>query len=353
MLQCSNKDANENLRNTEMWSENTETTGSVLQGNRENSHLDTCKNTYSTSVWDHYIARWRGVCAVWESVWPGQLYYGLKEPGDAEAASLQRGLLRGVNFPDRLSASDVCVCASLCFCVFFSFPPSSSISQFHLCYFHPLRFHFSHPPISLCSTESYRSSQRPNQFSSESIPVSRGPGLLRWNYLSGYFITHMAPAFCSWICTASTKHLNISFLSIFTHPNPTRPPLSEVAAFFFCREEAGEPRSSVSINENCFGEVSSFLSVLCRSLQPVGIHTDSGDEQGSGWEGGGRKEVWGRRDERWWRRKEKLCYLASRSQGQCCCAAAAKSYRGSSAELFHSQPLPSLHPILLSAIFFS
>lgn len=121
---------------------------------------------------------------------------------------------------------------------------------------------------------------------------------------------------------------------------------------FFCQEEAGESWSSVSINENCFGEVSSFLCALCRSLQPVGIHTGSVDVQGSGWGGGGMKEVWGWRDERWRRRREKHCYLVSLSQGQCRCAAAAKSYRGSSRELLHSQPLPFLHPIPHSTISF-
>lgn len=73
------------------------------------------------------------------------------------------------------------------------------------------------------------------------------------------------------------------FLSIFTHPNSTRPPLSEVAADVFCGEEAylGENHDPVSINENCFSEVSPFLSALCRSLQLLGIHTNSVDVQGS------------------------------------------------------------------------
>lgn len=102
---------------------------------------------------------------------------GLKEPGDIETASLQRGLLRGVNFPDRLSVSHLCVCVCerwLC----------APVSSFH---FH----HLSIPPVLLPPTlrpflpsssiplfhrESYRSSRRPNQFSSESSPVSRGCG---------------------------------------------------------------------------------------------------------------------------------------------------------------------------------
>lgn len=79
---------------------------------------------------------------------------GLKEPGDIETASLQRGLLRGVNFPDRLSVSHLCVCVcASAGCVLPCLLFISTISQFHLCYFHPLSVHSSPPPPSLCSTE--------------------------------------------------------------------------------------------------------------------------------------------------------------------------------------------------------
>ncbi len=258
------------------------------------------------------------------------------------------------------------MCVAVCSCVFFSFPPCSSISQFHLCYFHPLSFQPPPPSIPLFHWVSHRSSRRPNQFSSESSPVSIGPGLQHWNYLSSYFISHHThctqrlhvhtpPAFTLWICTARAKHLNIFFSLYSLTPTPLAHLfLKWLLMCFFCREEAylEESWSSVSINENCFGEVSPFLAALCRSLQAVGIYTNSVNVQGSGWGGGGRKEVWGRRDERCWRRREKHCYLASRSRGQHRCAAAAKSYRGSSRELFHSQSLSSLHTIPHSTLSF-
>lgn len=125
------------------------------------------------------------------------------------------------------------------------------------------------PHLSLFHWESYRVPMRPNQFSDESSSVSRGPGLHRWNSLTTFHTyTHSAlmfahrphtpPAYARWKCIAITWNL----FTIFTHPNSTRPNLSEVAANVFCREEAWlvESWPLISINENCFGEVSFFLS---------------------------------------------------------------------------------------------
>lgn len=229
MLQCSRK------KQRKTWDRH-KSRVKTLWNNRlrvvkTNSHLDTCKNTYNTSVWDHYIAGWSGVCVVWESVWPGQLYYGLKEPRDTQTASLQRGLLRGVNFPDRLSASDVCV--SMCSYVFFSFPPCSSISQFHLCYFHPLSFHPSSPHISvplgelqiLLEAKSILLWEQHSQQRVWAAALKLPPRLL---HLTSH--THY-PQYLH-IHTTCIHSLNMHcqykapghfFLSIFTHPQPHSP----------------------------------------------------------------------------------------------------------------------------------
>lgn len=154
--------------------------------------------------------------------------------------------------------------------------------------------------------------------------------------------------------------------SIFTHPNPTRPPLSEVAACVFLSGGGVSGRITILAFQ-------SMRIVLARSLPfslcIVQVITTGWYSHGLGRragfrlcrEAGGKKEVWGWMDERWRRREggsggEKHCYLASRSRGQHCCAAAAKSYRGSSGELFHSQPPSSLHTtphFTISSVFFS
>lgn len=203
------------------------------------------------------------------------LCYGLKEPGDTERSQPTERVITGTTFS---WPTDACfTCVRVCSCVLFSFPTSSSIPQFHLCYFHPLSSRFSPPPspsIPLFHWESYRSSPRPNQFSSESSPVSRGPRLQHWNYLSSYFIshhTHTAPAHTHHLHSLSEYALHVQstrtfffFPSIFTHPNSTRPPLSEVAADVFCREEA-------YLGENHDPPFQSMRIVSVRSL-PFSLH---------------------------------------------------------------------------------
>lgn len=163
---------------------------------------------------------------------------GLKEPGDIETASLQRGLLRGVNFPDRLSVSHLCVCVCerwLC----------APVSSFH---FHHLSippvllpptlrpFLPSPPPPSLCSTER-ATDPLGGQINSpaRAAPSAEGPGcgaqtsywLLYLTSHNALYHTHTPPAFTHRICT---EYKAPEQFFPFTLPIPTRPPLSEVAA---------------------------------------------------------------------------------------------------------------------------
>lgn len=230
------------------------------------------------------------------------LCYGLKEPGDTEEASPQRGLLQGLHFPDRLTpASHVLECVLL-------FPLFISNQFLHPSIppvlLPPTILPFLPPPspsISLFHWESYRSSPRPNQFSSESSPVSRGPRLQHWNYLSSYFISHhahTAPAHTHHLHSLSEYVLHVQstrtffFFSVYLHSPQLHSPTSFWSGCWCFLSGGGvsgrESWSSVSINENCFSEVSPFLSALCRSLQLLGIHTNSVDVQGSVW-GGGRR----------------------------------------------------------------
>lgn len=230
------------------------------------------------------------------------LCYGLKEPGDTEEASPQRGLLQGLHFPDRLTpASHVLEYVLLCPLFISNQFLHPSIPPVLL---PPTILPFLPPPspsIPLFHWESYRSSPRPNQFSSESSPVSRGPRLQHWNYLSTYFIshhTHTAPAHTHHLHSLSEYALHVQstrtffFFSVYLHSPQLHSPTSFWSGCWCFLSGGGvsgrESWSSVSINENCFSEVSPFLSALCRSLQLLGIHTNSVDVQGSVW-GGGRR----------------------------------------------------------------
>lgn len=212
--------------------------------------------TCSAGVCRHEI----GVCTVWESVWPGLLCYGLKEPGDTHTARL----LREVNVPVSFRCERVHEFVFLCplsICNQFSSP----ISQFHLCYFHPL------PPLR--STEK-ATDRLGGQINSPARAAQSAEGLrppLQLLYLTQQLHIHTPPAFTLWMCTASTKQPEHFFLPLHLHsPQPHSPTSfwSGCLCFFwgfFCQEEAylGEWQSSVSINENCFGEVAPFLSPRC------------------------------------------------------------------------------------------
>lgn len=160
---------------------------------------------------------------------------GLKEPGDIETASLQRGLLRGVNFPDRLSVSHLCVCVcASAGCVLPCLLFISTISQFHLCYFHPLSVHSSPPPPSLCSTERATdplggqiNSPARAAPSAEAAALKLALWLLYLTSHNALYHTHTPPAFTHRICT---EYKAPEQFFPFTLPIPTRPPLSEVAA---------------------------------------------------------------------------------------------------------------------------
>lgn len=290
------------------------------------------------------------------------LCYGLKEPGDTEEASPQRGLLQGLHFPDRLTpASHVLECVLLCPLFISNQFLHPSIPPVLL---PPTILPFLPPPspsIPLFHWESYRSSPRPNQFSSESSPVSRGPRLQHWNYLSSYFISHhahTAPAHTHHLHSLSEYALHVQstrtffFFSRLSSLTPT--PLAHLFLKWLLMFFVGRRRIWERIMILRFNQWELFQWGLSLSLCIVQVITTAWYSHKLGRRAGfslrGRKEVWGRMDERWWRRREKRCYLASRSRGQHCCAAAAKSYQGSSGELFHSQPHSSPHTISHSTI---
>ena len=289
------------------------------------------------------------------------LCYGLKEPGDTEEASPQRGLLQGLHFPDRLSpAPHVLECVLLC-SLFISnqFLHPSILPVLLPPTILPFLSPLPTPSIPLFHWESYRSSPRPNQFSSESSPVSRGPRLQHWNYLSSYFIsyhTHTALAHTHHLHSLSEYALHVQstrtfFFSVYLHSPQLHSPTSFWSGCWCFLWGGGvSGRESWS----CFNQWELFQWGLSLSLCIVQVITTAWYSHKLGRRAGfslrGRKEVWGRMDERWWRRREKRCYLASRSRGQHCCAAAAKSYQGSSGELFHSQPHSSPHTISHSTI---
>lgn len=81
------------------------------------------------------------------------LCYGLKEPGDTEEASPQRGLLQGLHFPDRLTpASHVLECAPVSSFHFQPVPPSLNSTCVTSTHYPPVSLP-PPPPPSLCSTE--------------------------------------------------------------------------------------------------------------------------------------------------------------------------------------------------------
>lgn len=161
---------------------------------------------------------------------------GLKEPGDIETASLQRGLLRGVNFPDRLSVSHLCVCVralAVCSRVFFSFPPSlnsTCATSTHSPSIPPLLLHPSVPQRELqilSEAKSILQREQPHQQRARAAALKLALWLLYLTSHNALYHTHTPPAFTHRICT---EYKAPEQFFPFTLPIPTRPPLSEVAA---------------------------------------------------------------------------------------------------------------------------
>lgn len=230
------------------------------------------------------------------------LCYGLKEPGDTEEASPQRGLLQGLHFPDRLTpASHVLECVLLC--------PLFISNQF----LHPsippvllpptiLPFLPPPPPPSLCSTERATDPLR-GQINSPVRAAQSAEGLgCSTETTSPATLSHITHTQRPHIHTTCIHSLNMRcmykapehffFFPVYLHSPQLHSPTSFWSGCWCFLSGGGvsgrESWSSVSINENCFSEVSPFLSALCRSLQLLGIHTNSVDVQGSVW-GGGRR----------------------------------------------------------------
>lgn len=204
------------------------------------------------------------------------LCYGLKEPGDTEEASPQRGLLQGLHFPDRLTpASHVLECVLLCPLFISNQFLHPSIPPVLL---PPTILPFLSPPLPLHPSVPLRELQilseaksilqweQPSQQRASAAALKLPLQLLYLTSRTHSARTYTPPAFTLWICAACTKHPNIFFFfpSIFTHPNSTRPPLSEVAADVFCREEA-------YLGENHDPPFQSMRIVSVRSL-PFSLH---------------------------------------------------------------------------------
>lgn len=180
----------------------------MQQRNREHSHLHTHTHRHTKAVCEIIRFRAEVVCVLCGSRCD---LLGLKEPGDIETASLQRGLLRGVNFPDRLSVSHLCVCASAG-CVLPCLLFISTISQFHLCYFHPLSVHSSpplllHPSVPqrelqiLSEAKSILQREQPRQQRARAAALKLALRLLYLTSHNALYHTHTPPAFTHRICT--------------------------------------------------------------------------------------------------------------------------------------------------------
>ena len=278
---------------------------------------DTCGHTDSTSVRSLDCRQKWCVCCVgvgvtWSVVlWAG----GARRHRDSQPTER---VITGSKFSWPMCVCEcACVCVPVCSCVF-SFPPCSPVSQFHLCYFHPLFFHFSLYHPSLCSAErdtdplggqinspvrAAQSAEGPD-CSTETTSQATSSHITHTHTHTHSTRTyaHTPTAFTHWICRASTKHLKIFSISLPSpHPNPTRPPLSEVAANILLGR----------IVILCSNQWELFCWGLSLSLCIVRVTTTGWyshrpeDKQSSGWGGGRRKEVWGRRDERWWSRRRR------------------------------------------------
>lgn len=290
------------------------------------------------------------------------LCYGLKEPGDTEEASPQRGLLQGLHFPDRLTpASHVLECVLLCPLFISNQFLHPSIPPVLL---PPTILPFLSPPLPLHPSVPLRELQilseaksilqweQPSQQRASAAALKLPLQLLYLTSRTHSARTYTPPAFTLWICAACTKHPNIFFFSRLSSLTPT--PLAHLFLKWLLMFFVGRRRIWERIMILRFNQWELFQWGLSLSLCIVQVITTAWYSHKLGRRAGfslrGRKEVWGRMDERWWRRREKRCYLASRSRGQHCCAAAAKSYQGSSGELFHSQPHSSPHTISHSTI---
>lgn len=289
------------------------------------------------------------------------LCYGLKEPGDTEEASPQRGLLQGLHFPDRLTpASHVLECAPVSSFHFQPVPPSLNSTCVTSTHYPPVSLP-PPPPPSLCSTERATDPLR-GQINSPVRAAQSAEGLgCSTETTSPATLSHITHTQRPHIHTTCIHSLNMRcmykapehfFFSRLSSLTPT--PLAHLFLKWLLMFFVGRRRIWERIMILRFNQWELFQWGLSLSLCIVQVITTAWYSHKLGRRAGfslrGRKEVWGRMDERWWRRREKRCYLASRSRGQHCCAAAAKSYQGSSGELFHSQPHSSPHTISHSTI---
>lgn len=290
------------------------------------------------------------------------LCYGLKEPGDTERSQPTERVITGTTFSWPTDACFTCVrvCAPVSSFHFQPVPPSLNSTCVTSTHYPPvsppaLPLHPSVPLRELqilSEAKSILQWEQPSQQRASAAALKLPLQLLYLTSRTHSARTYTPPAFTLWICAACTKHPNIFFFSRLSSLTPT--PLAHLFLKWLLMFFVGRRRIWERIMILRFNQWELFQWGLSLSLCIVQVITTAWYSHKLGRRAGfslrGRKEVWGRMDERWWRRREKRCYLASRSRGQHCCAAAAKSYQGSSGELFHSQPHSSPHTISHSTI---
>lgn len=203
------------------------------------------------------------------------LCYGLKEPGDTERSQPTERVITGTTFSWPTDACFTCVrvCAPVSSFHFQPVPPSLNSTCVTSTHYPPVSP--PPPPPSLCSTERATDPLR-GQINSPVRAAQSAEGLgCSTETTSPPTLSHIIHTQRPHIHTTCIHSLNMRcmykapehfffFPSIFTHPNSTRPPLSEVAADVFCREEA-------YLGENHDPPFQSMRIVSVRSL-PFSLH---------------------------------------------------------------------------------